>query len=332
MVNLRRIGKTDIRVSDIGLGTVSFGGLYTPTTQDMATEAVRAALDSGVNYFDTAPLYGYGASEMRLARALEGVPRSRYVISTKVGRVLDPISEAENRGRKEILSVNPAPNRVRDDYTRDGIMRSFESSMERLKTDHFEIVFIHYGDITPANDKRIMDEAYPLLLELRSQGMLGAIGMGMDEAPGMLRLAKKLDFDVCMLAFRHTLLDWSALDELFPYFQKKGVSVVIAAPYTGGILAMDDLSKNPKYLYRDAPPEVVARTQRIKDICGRHGVPLRAAALQFALGHPVIASTVPGGRNGAEVRDNVARASMKIPKAMWNELVKEGLLPNPPRR
>lgn len=332
MIAMRPIGNTDIRVSKIGLGTVSFGGLYSPTTQDMANEAVHTCLDSGVNYFDTAPLYGYGEAEKRLGVALQGIRRDQYVVSTKVGRVLDPISEEANAKRNDWF-VNPAAFEPRDDYTRDGIIRSFESSLERLQLDHVDIVYVHYGQISSENTSRIIDESYPVLADLRSQGVVKAIGMGMDLADPLVHIASQAHFDVFMLAFRYNLLDWSALDELLPLCQKNNVSVVIAAPYTGGILAMDDLSKSPKYMYRDAPPEIIAQAQRIKNVCDHHGVPMRAVALQFGLGHPAVASTVPGGRNGDEVRDNVHRVEMDIPDALWDELADEGLLPtNVPHR
>ncbi|MDA1189639.1 MAG: aldo/keto reductase [Chloroflexi bacterium] len=327
MVNNRRIGNTSVQVSEVGLGTVSFGGLYTPTTQDMATEAVRTCLDNGVNYFDTAPLYGHGRSEERLGVALKGVPRDSFVVSSKVGRVLDPISDEENARRKDVLAVNPAPFQARDDYSADGIKRSFESSLERLGLDRIDIVYIHYGDITDAHNRQILDESYPVLEDYRSQGLLTAIGMGVDEVPPLLFLMERADFDVFMLAFRYNPLDQQALPELFPRCAEKNVSTVIAAPYTGGILAMDDLSNGAKYMYYDAKPDVIARVQRMKDVCAHHNVPLRAVALQFGLNHPVVASTVPGGRNGKEVKDNVRNVEMDIPAALWDELVSEGLLP-----
>lgn len=326
----RQVGKTRIRVSEVGLGTATFGGVYAPVSQGEATEAVQAALKLGVTYIDTAPLYGYGQAELYLGEALAGVPRGRFVVSTKVGRVLDPIPAEEDAGRKGkgAFYLSTAPFKARDDYTRDGILRSFHSSLERLRLERVEIVYIHYGDITEANTRRILDEAYPAVADLRRQGLVDCIGMGMDFAEPLVRFAKEAEFDIFMLAGRYTLLDTTALDELFPLCQKKGVSVALAAPYSSGILASNDPDFiGAKYWYKDAPPEVLEKARRIKAVCDAHGVPMKAAALQFGLAHPVVAATVPGARSGVEVAENVRMAQVRIPKALWRDLAAEGLIP-----
>jgi D-threo-aldose 1-dehydrogenase len=239
------------------------------------------------------------------------------------------VSAEEHAGRKgkDAFYLSTAPFKPRDDYTREGILRSFHSSLERLRLERVEIVYIHYGDIKEANTRRILDEAYPALADLRRQGLLGCIGMGMDFAEPLVRLAREAEFDIFMLAGRYTLLDTTALDELFPLCEKQGISVALAAPYSSGILASDDLSKGAKYWYKDAPPEVLERARRIKAVCDAHGVAMKAAALQFGLGHPVVAATVPGARNGAEVAENVRMAQVGIPKGLWRDLKAEGLVP-----
>jgi len=328
-MNTRRVGKTRVRVSEVGLGTATFGGVYAPVSQEEATEAVEAALKLGVTYIDTAPLYGYGLAELYLGEALAGVRRDRFVVSTKVGRVLDPIAAEEQarRKEKEAFFLSTAPFKVRDDYTREGILRTFHSSLERLQLERVEIAYIHYGDITDANTRRIVEEAYPAVADLRRQGLVDCIGMGMDHAAPLARFAREAEFDIFMVAGRYTLLDTTALDELFPLCEKKGISVALAAPYSSGILASNDLSKEAKYWYKDAPPEVLERARAIKAVCDAHGVPMKAAALQFGLGHPVVAATAPGARNGAEAAENVRMAEARIPRALWAELAAEGLIP-----
>jgi len=208
------------------------------------------------------------------------------------------------------------------DFSRDGVLRSLESSLQRLKLDRVDILLLHDPD---THYDQAMQEAYPTLRELRSQGVVEAIGAGMNQWEMLLRFAKEGDFDCFLLAGRYTLLEQGALPQFLSYCREKGISVIIGGPYNSGILA-SDLTEGAKYNYRDAPPEVLAKARRIKTICDQHGVPLKAAALQFVLAHPAVAAVIPGARTPQEVEENFRLLQHPIPAALWQDLKREGLL------
>ncbi len=322
------IGETGVELSELGIGTAPHGGLYSVVTEEMAVGAVHAALEAGYNYIDTAPLYGYGRSEMYLSSALAEVPRDSYVLSTKIGRVLDPLTPEEAAKRDDPFFLNAAPNDFHWDLSRDGVRRSLEDSLTRLKLDRVDVLYIHmlpefYGEVLAAS--------YPAVLELKEEGMVRAIGVGIDFVEPLVKFVRDgADFDLFMLAGRYTLLETSALDELLPMCQEAGIYLTLAGPYNSGILATgldEDIGPGAKYTYEDALPEIIDQARRIKAVCDRHRIPLRAAALQFGTAHPAVAATVPGARNREEALDNAAMIDFSIPDQLWSELKEVRLIP-----
>src|SRR5262245_43759599 len=310
------IGKTGLRVSRLGLGGVALSGAP-PSTYPHAAAAeaeavalIKRSLGLGLNYLDTAPMYGVGASEQRYGQALRGGPRDSYVLSTKVGRVLDP---AEPGSARMAWSF---------DFSRRGALRAFDSSLERLGLDRVDILFIHDPD---DHFERAVAETVPVLLELRAQGRVRAIGAGMNQWQMELAFAKRGHFDCFLLAGRYTLLDQSALPEFMPYCAEHGISVIAGGPYNSGILAVGP-REGATFNYRAATPEMMDKARRIAVVCERHRVPLRAAALQFILAHPAVASVIPGARSVAEVEENVALVEHPIPAALWADLKQDKLI------
>jgi D-threo-aldose 1-dehydrogenase len=332
----RRLGRSPVEVTQLGFGAAPLGNLYRPVSEGDAREAVRSAWGAGIRYFDTAPLYGHGWSERRLGDALRRQPRGDLVLSTKVGRLLLPREPAAaERG----VFAETLPFAPMFDYSFEGTWRSLEDSLQRLGMQRIDIAIIH--DVSPRwhgadLDRRFgeaMDGAYRALDSLRSEGIIRAIGVGVNDADVCLRFAEAGDFDCFLLAGRYTLLDQSALDRLLPVCLDRGIGVVIGAPYGSGILATGSVP-GATYFYQPASPEILERTRRLEAACARHGVPLAAAALQFPLGHPAVASVIPGLRSPAEVRASVEGLALPIPPALWQELRAEGLLhplaPTPP--
>ena len=318
-LELRAIGGTALRVTALGLGGAAIGGLYAPVPREEAMETVQRGYQLGLRYFDTAPLYGRGKSEEAMGQALAAFPRESYALSTKVGRLLVP---AEGEARDEIY-VDLPPVEVTFDFSRDGVLRSLEESLQRLGTDRVDLLYIHDPD---EHYRQALEEAMPTLVDLRSQGVIAAVGVGMNQWEALARFAREGDFDCFLLAGRYTLLDQSALPELLPLCQERGISIVVGGPYNSGILA-SDLSPGATFNYEPAPPGVLDRARRIKAVCDRHGTPLKAAALQFVLAHPTVASVIPGARRPEEVEENLRMASHPIPGELWQELREEGLIP-----
>ena len=331
-IGTAEIGTTGLRVTRLGLGGAGLGGLYSDVSRDAAIETVHRSFDLGARYFDTAPLYGVGKSETSLGAGLGGLERGAFVVSTKVGRVLNPAGGQRDPG----LFANPPPLEPVFDYSRDGILRSLEDSLERLGLDSVEIALMHDpdsgqslwedADVEPTHFRQAMDEAYPTLRQFKSEGVLKAVGVGMNQWQALARFARAADFDCFLLAGRYTLLDHSALPTLMPLCEEKSISLVLGGPYNSGILA-SDLSPGTTYFYDDAPAKVLERARAIKAVCDRHDVPLKAAALQFGLAHPAVASTIPGGRSPEEVEENVRMAERDLPTDLWGELKAEGLIP-----
>ena len=303
-----RIGKTDLHVTRLGLGC---SGLARSESVEKAVETFRTALIQGINYIDTAPLYGLGSSEKRLGKVLPEVERNHLVISTKVGRIL----HFKNAGNKRGPSVKAIY-----DFSRAAILRSLESSLKRLRVDSVDILFIHGPDnyYQPA-----IDEAYPALLELRDDGVVKAIGAGMNQWEMELRFAQEGEFDCFLLAGRYTLLEQGAVTEFLPYCEENNISVIIGGPYNSGILADP---KGGRYEYKDAPARIVDRTFRLKGVCDKYSVPLKAVALQFVLAHPAVVSVIPGTKSPEHQKDNFHMMSYPIPKCLWEELRDEGLI------
>jgi D-threo-aldose 1-dehydrogenase len=309
-----------VAVSRLGFGSASIGNLYAPVSDAQATATTHAALDAGLRYLDTAPHYGAGLAESRLGAALAGRERASFTISTKVGRLLRP-----PRADEQIADYDfpEAPVRVRDwDFSAAGVRSSLASSLERLGLDRVDIALLHDPD---EHEFAVHHTAYPALAELRTAGVLGAIGAGMNQTAMLTRLVRDLDLDVVLCAGRYTLLDPSAARELLPTCAARGTSVVIGGVYNSGLLA--DPRHNARYDYRAAPAELVARTRAIDAVCARHGVPLRTAALRFPFGHPAVASVLVGCRSVAEVEDNVRCFRHPVPGALWAELRRRDLIP-----
>ena len=328
------IGKTGLRVTRLGFGGATIGGTLIDVPQQEAVASVVRAVELGVTYFDTAPLYGHSKSEIYLGQGLSGVPREDFVLSTKVGRVLDP---ADENAVEDDTFVNPGPFVPVFDFSRDGVMRSLEESLQRLRLDRVDIALIHDPDEgesvvkksfgEPVRYVEVLEQTYPTLADLRSEGVVKAIGVGINQWQALVRFAKDADFDCFLVAGRYTLLDHSALPELLPLCEQKGISVILGGPYNSGILA-SDLSPGTHYFYTEAGADVLERARKIKAVCDRHGVPLKAAALQFGLAHPAVAATIPGPRSAAEVDENFQMVEAPISLDLWAELRQERLIPD----
>jgi D-threo-aldose 1-dehydrogenase len=310
------LGRTGLHVSRLGLGGVALSGAPPATDPQQTTSETEAialiqhSLALGLNYLDTAPMYGVGQSEQRYGQALHGRARDSYVLSTKVGRVLQPIEP----GSAELTWTF--------DFSRQGVLKSFEASLERLGLERVDILYVHDPD---NHYLQALTEALPALVELRALGRVTAIGAGMNQWEMELQFAKEGYCDCFLLAGRYTLLDQTALAEFLPYCVENRIGVVAGGPYNSGILAVGP-REGATFNYRAASTEMMEKAQRINAVCARHDVPLKAAALQFILAHPAIASVIPGARSVAEVEDNVRMVEYPIPVALWAELKREGLI------
>ncbi len=326
----RRLGKSGVEVPVIGFGGAPLGNLFQEFSDEQARSAVRAAYDAGMRLFDTAPFYGFGLSEHRIGEALRWLDRDSYVLSTKVGRLLKPRDPKQLDGGlfKQIL-----PFEGIYDYSYDGVMRSVEDSLQRLGTFRIDVLLIHDVDVwTHGSEaarlerfKEVMDGGYPAMVKLREAGVVGAIGAGINEVQACEDFARAGDFDCFLLAGRYTLLEQGALDTLLPYCAEKRISLLIGGPYNTGILATGAVP-GAYYNYAPAPAEIMERVARIEAVCSRHGVRLASAALQFPLGHPNVATLIPGARSPEEIAQNQAIFEVAIPAAFWAELKQEGLL------
>ena len=327
----RRLGRTDVALTQLGFGAAPLGDLFTKVTEADAAATLQSAWEEGVRYFDTAPWYGRGQSEHRVGRALYDRPRDDFVLSTKVGRVLRASRDAERFDRGFWTGGLAFPHRF--DYSYDGIMRAYEDSQQRLGIPRIDLLVIHDLDLwhhrTPALVGAMLAQlgssGWRALDELREAGLVRGIGAGVNE-PGMIpRFLDLVDLDFFLVALPYTLLDQDVLDVEFPACVARGIGFVIGAVFASGILATGAVA-GAKYAYADPPPEIAARVARIEAVCARHAVPLPAAALQFPLGHAAVASVIPGALNPAQVRRNVASFRHPIPSALWAELKHEGLL------
>ncbi|MFD7667890.1 aldo/keto reductase [Streptomyces sp. NPDC059788] len=315
----RRLGRTGVTVPPLGLGCAPLGNLYRPVTEERARQTVRAALDTGVRHFDTAPHYGLGLSEERLGRALAGRDRASCVLSTKVGRRLRPLAPGEAVDGQG-YTATPARARVRD-LTRDGIRRTLDASLERLGVPAVDIVYLH--DVE-GHEAEVYETGFPALAELRAEGVVGAIGFGMNHSGALAGYVAGLDVDVVLCAGRWTLLDRTAFDDLLPVCARRGTSVVVGGVYNSGLLA--DPSPGAPYDYVPAPDALVERARRLASVCAEFGVPLKAAALRFPFGHPAVAGALVGAATPEEARENAELFAYDIPDALWTALTGRGLL------
>lgn len=318
-----RLGSSAVEVTELSFGAAAIGNLFRAVEPAEAAAAVDAAWDEGVRYFDTAPHYGLGLSERRLGEALRERPRDAYVLSTKVGRVLDPLPEGEAAsagGLSEGFAVR-ATHRRRWDFSAAGVRRSIEDSLGRLGLDRIDIAYLHDPD---DHEEAAFREAYPELEKLRAEGVIGAIGAGMNQTAMLTRFVVDTDADVVLCAGRHTLLDQSALSDLLPAAAARGRSVVVGGVFNSGLLA--DPRPGATYDYAAAPLNLLDRALRLKAVTESHGVPLRAAALHYPLTHPAVAGVLVGTRSPHEVRDAAAHLRREIPDALWDDLRDQGLL------
>lgn len=326
------LGRTALRPTRLGFGTAEIGGLYRSVEDADAVEVLHHAWDLGIRYFDSAPLYGYGNAERRLGLGVAGRPRDALMISTKVGRLLVPVDEVapgadvdrQSDGRTDdAFYAGTPPVRVVFDYSGEGVRRSVEASLRRLGQGRIDILYIHDPD---DHWQEALDGAYPALHRLREQGVVGAIGAGMNQAAMLARFARETDMDVFMVAGRYTLLDHDALPELLPECLARGIAVVVAGVMNSGLLA-DPHRTSARFDYRIPPRALVERARRLDEICHRHDVPLRAAAMQFPLAHPAVSVLVTGVRTREHLVEYPRLLRMAIPPDLWAELRDEGLLP-----
>nr|WP_079037070.1 aldo/keto reductase [Streptomyces silaceus] len=318
----RPLGPGGVEVTELSFGAAGMGNLYAPITDEAAATALDHAWQAGIRYFDTAPHYGLGLSERRLGEALRGRDRSSYVISTKVGRLLEPADEISGDDLADGGFAVPRTHRRIWDFSADGIRRSLESSLTRLGTDRVDVVFLHDPD---HHEEEAFREGYPALEKLRSEGVVGAIGAGMNQAEMLTRFVRDTDVDAVLCAGRYTLLDHQALTGLLPAASERGASIVIGGVFNSGLLA--DPRPGARFDYVEAPPEVLARARALRTLAERHGTTLRAAALAFPFGHPAVASVLVGVRAPGQVTDAAAQFAARVPDDFWREARAEGLLP-----
>lgn len=288
---------------------------------------MRAAWARGIRYFDTAPHYGIGLSERRLGAALREFPRDAYVLSSKVGRALVPTPDRAGE-QDDHGFVTPAVFRREWDFSRDGIRRSVDESLERLGLDYLDIAYLHDPDFHWGQASR---DGINALIELRDQGVLRAIGAGMNQSAMLTDFVRECDVDVVMLAGRYTLLDQSAARDLLPLALERGVGVVAAAIYNSGLLSRAVVPSDAHYDYQQAPADLIERARAIADVCDRHGVTLPDVAVQFPLRHPAVVSVVVGTRTAEQVNSSVDRYEAQIPDDLWAELDESGLVPGAAR-
>jgi len=309
-------------LTELGLGAAQLGNMYRVTTDAEVVESIDAAWESGIRYFDTAPHYGVGLSERRLGEQLRARPRHDYVLSSKVGRLLVPTPETAHERDPHGFDVPADPSRVWD-FSRDGILRSIEASLERLGLDRLDIVYLHDPD---DHFEQASTEGIGTLIELRDQGVVSAVGAGMNSAAPLAELIRRADVDIVMCAGRFTLVDGEALTDLLPLATERGVSVVAAAVYNSGLLSRNRPSADLMFNYQPVPPELLARTNRVGDVCEAHGVTLPEAAIAYVFRHPAVVSVVVGARGRDQVEQTISRYEKRVPVELWAELESLGLI------
>jgi D-threo-aldose 1-dehydrogenase len=324
----RPVGRTQLKVSVFGQGGAPLGGNLAPTPWPQAEATLDYAWDNGIRFYDTAPFYGYGLSEHYFGNALRKHKRDEYVLSTKVGRLLKPRTRPQdpNDPWKEPLPFEPV-----FDYGYDAVMRSFEDSLQRLGLNKIDVLLIHdigatthFGNHAPMM-KQAMEGGYKALKKLRDEGLIGALGMGVNEWEVCMEAMQHGDFDTFLLAGRYTLLEQEALNVFLPECERRGTTIIIGGPFNSGILAVG-ARPGITYNYEPAPKEIMDKVAKIEKVCADHKVPLPAAALQFPLTHPGVCSVIPGSRNVDELKRNLELFRFKIPAALWSDLKSSGLM------
>ena len=327
-----RLRNGGLTFTELGFGTAPLGNLYKAISDDEARATLDAAWGGGVRYFDTAPLYGLGLSETRLNPFLRDKPRHEYILSSKVGRLIEYCSPEHRAGIGKWFNV--PQRRENFDYTYDGVMRSFEHSFSRLGVDQIDILYVHdlcafsHGS-KAASDMRVDEffagRGYDAMISLRDQGIVKAIGGGVNEWEVCQTLAERGDFDLFLLAGRYTLLEQKALDSFLPLCEKRGIGIITGGPYNSGILATG-AKPGSFYNYEPAPQDIIDRVNAIEVVCSDHNVHIVDAAFQFPLLHPAHVSVVPGGQGVAEMAGNLQAAHADIPAELWADLKTAGLM------
>ncbi|HET6469324.1 MAG TPA: aldo/keto reductase [Geminicoccaceae bacterium] len=332
MAELRRreVGRTGLAVPVLGFGGAPLGDLYEKIPHERAYATIEAAWEAGARLFDTAPLYGHGLSEHRFGHVLRDKPRAGYVLSTKVGRWLEPHDPATLDRGQWTGGLNMTWTY---DYSYDGTLRAIDQSFQRLGIERIDILLIHDLDIWSHGSRAAyeaqleiaMDGAYRALDRLRREGVIRALGLGVNETEPCVRFATRCEVDCFLLAGRYTLLEQGGLDDLLPLAIEKSISFLLGGPFNSGILATGAVP-GARYDYKEAPPAIMERVRRIEAVCRHHDVPLKAAAIQFPLGHARVASIIPGAVRPEEVVENARLIRHPIPADLWAELRHEGLL------
>jgi D-threo-aldose 1-dehydrogenase len=330
MFKKRQIGKTKLQVTELGFGAATLGNLYHTMPDSAAEESITKAIALGLNQFDTAPYYGFGLSERRVGNALRNYDANDYIISTKVGRILEPCAKAEDK----YGFCSPMPFEPKYDYSYDGIMRSFEHSIQRLGLSKIDVLYMHdigratHGDEHDRLFKIAMEGGYKAMDELRSQGLVSAIGLGVNEYEVCEQAMDHGYFDCFLLAGRYTLLEQKALDTFLPRCIKENSSIVLGGPYNSGILATGVRREGvvPHYNYEPASKDIINTVAKIEDVCQEFNVPLAAAALQFPLAHPAVVSVIPGLSSASRVETTVEQMQVNIPNEFWQTLQNVGIL------
>ncbi|WP_348789974.1 aldo/keto reductase [Leifsonia sp. NPDC080035] len=314
-----------LQLGPIGYGTAALGNLHDARPDDVWPAIVPAAREAGIRYFDTAPHYGLGLAEERLGEGLRALPRDEFVLSTKVGRIIEPNPD-HRAGGTDIANLFDVPStrRRRFDYSRDGVLRSVEDSLNRLGLDRIDILFVHDPD---EHEREALDGAFPALEELRSQGVIRSYGAGMNQSAMLTRFVRETDLDIVMCAGRYTLLDGAAAADLLPAAEERGVSVVVAAVFNSGILATDRPRADATFDYGAAPAALIERAGRIADIAAGYGATVPQLAVQFPLRHPAVSTVVLGAETPQQIERNARLAEPAVPDDLWAELEAAGLLP-----
>lgn len=331
----RRLPRTGQQLTLLGLGCAPLGNLFNAISEVEAQATVDAAWAAGLRYFDTAPYYGHTYSEHRLGQALRSRPREEYCLSTKVGRLLKPRSRLQDSKVQSIPGdawVDPLPFEPHFDYTYAGVRRSLEDSLQRLGVAHVDLVLVH--DIGGATHGQLQSHYWQQLTaggglraleEMRTEGLVGAIGLGVNEWQVVLRTLDYVDLDCTLLAGRYTLLEQGALRPFLDVALQRQVGIIIGGPFNSGILATGP-GGNAKFNYETAPADVIKRVEHLQRVCGEFGVPLAAAALQFPLAHPAVVSCIPGARSAHELGEIVQWFETPVPLELWVKLQHEGLV------
>ena len=327
-LNRKTLGRSKLKLSVLGFGGTGLGNLYVAMSERSVIDTLSTAYAAGIRYYDTAPLYGHGLSELRLGGGLRLFADPGVIVSSKVGWRLRPaFGKPTGAGLFRDITAFARFN----DYSYDGTMRSFEDSLQRLGTDRIDILMIHDVDRRNQGDrfaevfKEAMAGAYKALLSLREQGVVKAIGCGLNEWEACQAFADAGDFDCFLLAGRYTLLEQESLKSFLPLCEKRGIGIILGGPYNSGILASGAL-KDAWFNYAPAPADVLAIVAAIEGICASHGVPLKAAALQFPLHHPCVASVIPGTSGAAELTENLRMLNTPIANGFWRDLKSAGLM------